>query len=82
MTTKELIEALQKMPPNAIIETEGCDCMGDCNSVSFDAKYNKVVLWRSDGDGPYTSSNIPSISDSEEEIVILEEESKKLSDLE
>jgi len=35
VTVKELIEALQKMPQDAEIVTEGCDCYGDCAAVKY-----------------------------------------------
>lgn len=30
LTVKELIEILQALPPDTLVETEGCDCWGPC----------------------------------------------------
>jgi hypothetical protein len=32
----ELITKLQAMPPDAQVETEGCDCIGQAEGVQFD----------------------------------------------
>jgi hypothetical protein len=35
MTVKELIAELEKMPPDAEVLTEGCDCLGDAKAVTL-----------------------------------------------
>ena len=46
MTCAELIEELQKFPPNFSVITEGCDCNGNCVRVSLYAE-NEVMIERS-----------------------------------
>lgn len=36
MTVAELIKKLQSMPPDAQVETEGCDCIGRAEGVNLD----------------------------------------------
>lgn len=36
MTVAELIEKLQAMPPDAQVETEGCDCIGQAEGVRLE----------------------------------------------
>lgn len=43
MTVQELIDALQRLPPDINVLTEGCDCYGDAKAVEileFDAPTN------------------------------------------
>ncbi len=35
MTVKELIEALQKLPPDLVVWHEGCDCYGEADKVEI-----------------------------------------------
>jgi hypothetical protein len=35
MTVTQLIVALQQMPSDALVITEGCDCYGDAGSVEL-----------------------------------------------
>jgi hypothetical protein len=35
MTVKDVIAALQSMPQDAIVETEGCDCTGRVGEVAL-----------------------------------------------
>lgn len=36
MTVGELVAKLQAMPPDAQVETEGCDCIGQAEGVRWD----------------------------------------------
>lgn len=44
MKVSELIERLKKMPPDAQVETEGCDCIGQVEGVRLDG--NEVLITR------------------------------------
>jgi hypothetical protein len=44
ITVKELIEFLQRFGPDALVNVEGCDCVGECNGVY--AYNNQVTLSR------------------------------------
>lgn len=47
MTVRELIEALQALTEeqkDLEVQTEGCDCYGDCASIKVEKKY--VLLER------------------------------------
>lgn len=35
MNVRELISELSKFDPDMPVKTEGCDCLGDANSVSI-----------------------------------------------
>lgn len=35
ITVAELIAQLKELPPDAWVETEGCDCMGPCSGAEF-----------------------------------------------
>jgi hypothetical protein len=47
MKVSELIEKLQKAPPDAEVNTEGCDCNGDVAAVLW-SEGDGVMLARSD----------------------------------
>lgn len=47
VTVAELIELLQRMPPDALTDTEGCDCTGPCGGVKL-CKDGIVLLTRND----------------------------------
>ena len=36
MTVEQLIVELQKCPPQGVVQTEGCDCHGDVQSVTIE----------------------------------------------
>ena len=90
MKVHELIKALQEMPQNAEVQTEGCDCYGDTNSVSImEGFFNTVMIWRSDSDFVLAKESYPKFdgtyktSDEDLEVELIEYvEPKKLSDLE
>lgn len=44
MTVTELIKKLQLMPPDAQVETEGCDCIGQAEGVRLDG--DEVLITR------------------------------------
>lgn len=44
MTVTELIEKLKAMPPDAQVETEGCDCTGQAEGVRLDG--DEVLITR------------------------------------
>lgn len=44
MTVTELIEKLKMMPPDAQVETEGCDCIGEAEGVRLDG--DEVLITR------------------------------------
>ena len=46
LTVAQAIAILQTMPQDAIIETEGCDCIDKCRNISHDAKDNTVLMER------------------------------------
>lgn len=71
-TVSELIKALQQMPPDASILTEGCDCYGDACFVKLN-KDGSVDILRNKpfGEEVYIES-----------IELKEEPPKKLCDLE
>ena len=45
MIVSELIEILSKLPQDAFVETEGCDCNGPCGGAHVDG-YGGVLLER------------------------------------
>lgn len=47
MKVSELVQILLRMPQDAEVTTEGCDCHGDIESVVLNAKHG-VLLARSD----------------------------------
>jgi hypothetical protein len=47
VTVAQLIEQLQKLPQDAKVETEGCDCYGPCSgAVQTDFEDPTVVVTR------------------------------------
>lgn len=44
MKVSELIEKLKAMPPDAQVETEGCDCVGQAEGIRLDL--NTVLITR------------------------------------
>lgn len=42
ITVKELIEQLQNLNPEALVETEGCDCWGPCSGAETITGYVHV----------------------------------------
>lgn len=44
MKVSELIEKLKAMPPDAVVETEGCDCIGQAEGVRLDG--TEVLITR------------------------------------
>lgn len=44
MKVSDLIEKLKAMPPDAQVETEGCDCIGQAEGVRLDG--NEVLITR------------------------------------
>ena len=44
MTVAELIELLQKMPQDARVEAEGCDCINPVSGVSMQSAERYVLL--------------------------------------
>ena len=51
MTVRELIAELQKQPPDAMVVSDGCDCVGLATGVELHE--NHVYLRRRDGSGYY-----------------------------
>lgn len=47
MTVEQLINELSKLPPDAVVFTEGCDCIGEAISVSYDSSDNSIMIHRS-----------------------------------
>lgn len=47
ITVKELIDELKKMPPDALVYHEGCDCDGNADGVWFNEEDNTVLITRS-----------------------------------
>lgn len=47
ITVAELLVELQKLPPDAYVFTEGCDCTGPCSGAALDSAGN-VTLQRDD----------------------------------
>lgn len=43
MTIRELIDALQLVPQDATLYTEGCDCLGDVGYVEYRPPYEAGV---------------------------------------
>lgn len=82
-TVSELIKALQQMPLNATIQTEGCDCYGDACFVRLNAN-GSVDILRNE---PYERKEskfkpLTELTDDNVDNVIVIDEPKKLSDLE
>jgi len=48
LTVKELIELLQKMPQDALVWHEGCDCFGKADGVVYRESRNSVLITRLD----------------------------------
>lgn len=46
VTVAELISELQKMPQDALVWHEGCDCYGAASTVSYDGEDNTVLIAR------------------------------------
>lgn len=46
MTIAELIKELEKLPQDALVWHEGCDCNGAANSVTYDESDNSVMIGR------------------------------------
>lgn len=44
LTVKELIERLQRMPQEAEVYTEGCDCFGDAVDVKLGTDGNVTIM--------------------------------------
>lgn len=51
LTVAQLIAELQKMPPDALVHTEGCDCNGEAASVILDK--DLVLIIRPEGETYY-----------------------------
>ena len=49
ITAAELRELLEDIPDDALVETEGCDCIGEANGVEYDEESNTVLIRRPDG---------------------------------
>ena len=45
-TVSELIADLQKMPMDAIVWHEGCDCLGACGECEYDKIDNSILIKR------------------------------------
>lgn len=45
-TVSQLKEFIADLPDDATIELEGCDCMGDCTSFTYDGETNELQMWR------------------------------------
>ena len=63
MTVAELIEKLRQMPPDAQVETEGCDCVGQAAGVNLDG--DTVLITRVMGIGDRVRASLlypPSLS--------------------
>lgn len=48
LTVSELISRLGKMPPDALVWHEGCDCMGAADGIQFDRDRKIVLITRID----------------------------------
>jgi hypothetical protein len=46
VTVAELILLLREQPQDAVIELEGCDCLGVMGSLCYDAPRHRVLLER------------------------------------
>lgn len=46
LTVRELVEELMKLPPDAKVYTEGCDCLGNIASVTVESDQT-IMLNRS-----------------------------------
>lgn len=49
ITVGELIAFLQRYPLDAVVNTEGCDCVGACNGVYSYKSNNEVTISRWEG---------------------------------
>ena len=47
LTVTELINELKKMPPDAFVYHEGCDCIGNAHTVELDKNDGTVLITRS-----------------------------------
>lgn len=47
LTVIELINELNKMPPDAFVYHEGCDCIGNAYTVELDEDDGTVLITRS-----------------------------------
>lgn len=59
MKVRELIEKLQAVPPDAEVETEGCDCIGQAEGVRFDGDSVLITRTMSDEDRARSSLLYP-----------------------
>ena len=46
MTVRELMQALRRCDPEAEVETEGCDCIGDVAEIRQSQEPKKILLMR------------------------------------
>jgi hypothetical protein len=46
ITVKELIKQLQEMPQDALVYSEGCDCVGPATGAAYDDSDNSVIIER------------------------------------
>jgi hypothetical protein len=47
LKVSELIELLQKCPPDIEVDMEGCDCTGEAVDVDHDERWGTVTITRS-----------------------------------
>lgn len=57
MKVAELITKLQAMPPDADVETEGCDCIGQAEGVRLDVD-GSVLITRTMDEGDRARRNL------------------------
>lgn len=48
ITVAELIEQLKQYDPKALVQTEGCDCIGPCDGTELDDRSGQIILLRND----------------------------------
>lgn len=46
LNVRQVIELLQKLPGDAMVWSDGCDCCGETCGVEYDQKDNSVLMAR------------------------------------
>lgn len=73
MSVTELIDKLKTMPPDAEVETEGCDCIGQAEGVRFDGDTVLITRTMDEADRARKGLLYPLFDDDPIEIVEVED---------
>lgn len=73
MKVSELIARLSKMPPDADVETEGCDCIGQAAGLRFDGDSVLITRTMDESDRARKGLLYPLFDDDPIEVVEVED---------